>query len=131
MSASTPPPPLGSEPAGNTPTDPTPAQGPADGGGTPSRADARRDDPLRHSRTSGAYGAVILAAVLLVLLVIFVVQNTESTRIEFLGFDGSVPLAAALLIATVVGMVIVGAVSSLRILQLRRRIKREKKNGSR
>ena len=88
---------------------------------------AHHDDPLRHSRTSGAYAAVIAAAALLVLLVIFIVQNTEKTKIEFLGFDGQVPLAAALLIATVVGMAVVGAVSSLRILQLRRRIKRERR----
>lgn len=81
-------------------------------------------DPLRHSRTSGAWAGVIAAAVLLVLLIVFIIQNTEKTRIEFLGFDGSVPLAAALLIAAVAGMVVVGAVGSLRILQLRRRVKK-------
>ena len=95
----------------------------------PSPPPASQDapDPLRHSRTSGAWAGVIAAAVLLVLLVIFIVQNTESTRIEFLGFDGSVPLAAALLLAAVVGMAVVGAVGSLRILQLRRRVKRERR----
>jgi uncharacterized integral membrane protein len=87
----------------------------------------KQDDPLRHTRTSGAWTAVILAAVLIVLLVIFVVQNTESVPLRFLWLDGNFPLAAALLIATAVGMVVVAAVGSLRILQLRRRVKREQK----
>lgn len=87
----------------------------------------KHDDPLRGSRTSGAWAAVIGAAVLLVLLVIFIVQNTEKARIEFLWLDGRFPLAAALLLATVVGMIIAGLVGSLRILQLRRRVKRERR----
>jgi uncharacterized integral membrane protein len=87
----------------------------------------KQDNPLRHTRTSGAWTAVILAAVLIVLLVIFVVQNTESVPLQFLWLDGNFPLAAALLIATAVGMVVVAAVGSLRILQLRRRVKREQK----
>lgn len=124
MSQTTPPPPTGpaDQPVAGAPAASTPA---AD-----VRPDERRskgDDPLRHTRTSGAWTAVILAAVLIVLLVIFVVQNTESVPLQFLWLDGNFPLAAALLIATAVGMVVVAAVGSLRILQLRRRVKREQK----
>ncbi|QCW51759.1 DUF1049 domain-containing protein [Nocardioides dongxiaopingii] len=124
-------------PAPYDPTRPAGPSTPPSGGPTPDRAPDRapeptppareHQDPLRGSRTSGAWAGVIAAAVLLILLVIFIAQNTESTDIQFLGFDGSLPLAVALLVATVVGMVVAGAVGSLRILQLRRRIKRERK----
>ena len=110
------------EPQTPSQTAPAPAAPTAD-----SRRDTHHDDPLRHSRTSGAWAAVIASALLLLLLVIFIIQNTESVDIEFLGFEGSVPLAAALLIATIIGMAVVGAVGSLRILQLRRRIKKDRR----
>ena len=64
---------------------------------------------------------------MLVLLVIFIVQNTTSVPLEFLWLDGTVSLSVALLIATAVGMTIAALVGSLRILQLRRRVKRETK----
>jgi uncharacterized integral membrane protein len=86
-------------------------------------------DPLRGSRTSGFWTAVIVLAVLLLLLAIFILQNTQSVRISFLGWDGHAPLAAALLIATVAGAFVVASAGALRILQLRRRVKRERKRG--
>ena len=85
------------------------------------------DDPLRSSRTSGAWTAVVVAAVLLVLLVIFILQNTQSVQVSFLGWEGTPPLAVALLVATVLGIVITALVGTLRIWQLRRRVRRERR----
>jgi uncharacterized integral membrane protein len=84
-------------------------------------------DPLRGSRTSGTWVAVVALVVLLVLLAIFILQNTQSAQISFLGWDGKAPLAAALLIATATGLLIAVAAGSLRILQLRRRVRRAQK----
>ena len=70
---------------------------------------------------------MIVLAVLLLLLAIFILQNTQSVRISFLGWKGHAPLAAALLIATVAGAFVVASAGALRILQLRRRVKRERK----
>ncbi len=83
-------------------------------------------DPLRHSRTSGAWTAVVIAAVLLVLLIIFIAQNTDDVHISFLAWDGDAPLAVALLIATVGGILLTATVATMRIWQLRRRVKRER-----
>lgn len=83
-------------------------------------------DPLRGSRTSGAWVAIVAAAVLLILLVVFIAQNTNDVQIAFFGWDGSAPLAVALLIAAVAGVVITAAVGTLRIWQLRRRVRRER-----
>jgi uncharacterized integral membrane protein len=84
-------------------------------------------DPLRGSRTSGLWSVVVLLVVLLVLLAIFVLQNTQKVEISFLGWNGTAPLAAALLIATAAGLVLAVAAGTLRILQLRRRVKRDRK----
>jgi uncharacterized integral membrane protein len=88
-------------------------------------APASRKDPLRRSRTSGAWTAVVVAAVLLLLLIVFIAQNTDDAHISFLGWDGGVPLAVALLIAAASGVIITALVGTLRIWQLRRRVRRE------
>jgi len=81
-------------------------------------------DPLRRSRTSGAWFAVILLALLLLLLVIFIGQNTQDVQVSFLGWEGQAPLAVALLVASLVGIMLAVVAGSLRILQLRRRVRR-------
>jgi uncharacterized integral membrane protein len=84
-------------------------------------------DPLRGSRTSGFWAAVLLLVVLLLLLAVFILQNTQKVEVSFFGWDGHAPLAATLLLAAVAGALVVAAAGALRILQLRRRVKRERK----
>jgi uncharacterized integral membrane protein len=81
-------------------------------------------DPLRGSRTSGAWLAVTLLAVLLLVLIIFVAQNTQDVEVSFLVWNGQAPLAVALMVAALVGIAIALVAGSLRILQLRRRVRR-------
>jgi uncharacterized integral membrane protein len=85
------------------------------------------EDPLRGSRTSGIWVAVAVLTLLLILLAIFVLQNTQTVRVSFFGGEVEAPLAAALLIATAAGALIVVSAGTLRILQLRRRVRREQK----
>jgi len=82
-------------------------------------------DPLRASRTSGLWIAVAASGIVLVLLIIFIVQNTDPVSVRFLGWEGETPLAVAMMVATAAGLFLATIVGSLRILQLRRRIKRE------
>lgn len=105
------------EPEGTAPA--PPARPPA----PPTAPQAK--DPLRGSRTSGAWTAVVVAAVVLVLLVVFIAQNTDTVHISFLAWDGTAPLAVALLIATAGGIVLTAVVGTLRIWQLRRRVRRD------
>jgi uncharacterized integral membrane protein len=83
-----------------------------------------RKDPLRGSRTSGFWASVIGLGVVLILLIIFIAQNTRETTVSFLAWDGEVPVAVAILIAAVAGLFVAGLAGSLRILQLRRRVRR-------
>ena len=84
-------------------------------------------DPLRRSRTSGAWVAVVLAALLLILLVVFIAQNTQDVHLSFLWWDGTAPLSVALLVAAVIGIALTAVVGTMRILQLRRRVRRERR----
>jgi uncharacterized integral membrane protein len=81
-------------------------------------------DPLRGSRTSGAWVAVVALAVVLVLLVIFIAQNTQDVHVSFVGWDGEAPLAVTLMVAAIGGIVLTAVAGSLRIFQLRRRVRR-------
>ncbi len=63
----------------------------------------------------------------LVLLIIFITQNTQSVEISFLGWSGSAPLSVAMLISAVAGLFLAAIGGTLRIIQLRRRVGRLKK----
>ncbi len=80
--------------------------------------------PLRGSRTSTTWVAVIGLVVLLLLLVIFIGQNTQDVQVAFFGWSGQAPLAVALLIAATSGHDLAVIAGALRILQLRRRVRR-------
>ena len=101
-----------------------PATEPANTPPPPQPAGKTTEDPLRGSRTSGLWATVIALGLVLLLLIVFVAQNTQKVNVSFLGWDGQTPLAVALLIAAAAGLFIAAVAGSLRILQLRRRVKR-------
>jgi uncharacterized integral membrane protein len=90
--------------------------------------EARREpkNPLRGSRTSGLWAGVVASALVLILLIIFIAQNTERVDVQFLGWEGQTPLAVALLIASVGGLLLAAVAGTLRIWQLRRRVRRDR-----
>jgi uncharacterized integral membrane protein len=98
-----------------------------DSGDTGARDVDRRTprDPLRRSRTSVVWISVVALGILLVLLVVLILQNTQRVEVSFLGWEGNPPLAAALLVAAAGGILVTAIAGSLRILQLRRRFKRD------
>lgn len=91
----------------------------------PAEDDRLHADPLRSSRTSGLWVGAVGLGVLLLLLVVFIAQNTEQTTVRFLGFEGRAPLAVSLLIASAAGILLTALAGSLRIWQLRRRTRKE------
>jgi len=89
------------------------------------------EDPVRRergtvprTRTSAVWFGVWAGAVALILLIIFVAQNTRNVEVSFLWMHGQISLALALLIAGVGGAVIAMAVAAVRIVQLRRLLHR-------
>jgi uncharacterized integral membrane protein len=84
---------------------------------SPPRAPANR---VPRTRTGATWFGLCAAVLLSVVLIVFMVQNTRSVRVDFLWMDGSLPLALALLIAGVGAALLTMAVGAARIAQLRR-----------
>jgi uncharacterized integral membrane protein len=78
---------------------------------------------VARTRTSAVWLGVWAGVVVLILLIIFVAQNTAKVQISFFALEGQIPLALALLIAGVAGAIVAMAVAGLRILQLRKQIR--------
>ena len=81
---------------------------------------------MPRTRTGAAWLGVCIAAVALVVLIVFMLQNTRSVEVTFLWMHGSVPLALALLIAGVGVAVLAMAVGEARVGQWRRFARRQK-----
>ncbi|SKC68870.1 LapA family protein [Krasilnikoviella flava] len=76
------------------------------------------------SRAGAAWVGICIAALILVALIVFMLQNIQLVLVSFLGMEGTVPLAVALLIAGAGVGVIALVVGTVRIAQLRRRVQR-------
>lgn len=75
--------------------------------------------------------AVGAALVLLILLIVFMLQNSTKVDVQFLGAQGTIPLGLALLIAAVAGGVVVAIAGVARITQLRLTVRRSKRSAAR
>jgi uncharacterized integral membrane protein len=84
-------------------------------------------DPLRASRAGRAWTGVVALGLVLVLLIVFIAQNTRSVTVSFLGWEGRTPLAVALLVAAVAGLFLAAVAGTLRIWQLRARVRRDQR----
>jgi lipopolysaccharide assembly protein A len=86
-----------------------------------------RLDAARSTRTSRTWTAAVLFFLVLVLLLIFVLQNGQDVEVSFLGADGTMPLAVAMLFAAVAGALLVAIPGVARIVQLRHGARRQRK----
>jgi uncharacterized integral membrane protein len=93
---------------------------------TPEPSEASPAGPVTGTRTSAAWLGICLTAVLLVVLIVFLLQNTNSVEVSFLWMHGRLPLAIALLIAGVGAALLTMIVGVARISQLRRRFRRDR-----
>ena len=76
------------------------------------------------SRIGAVWTALIVGAVVLILVLIFIIQNAHTVTINFLGAHLHLSLAVALLLAAIAGALIMAAAGTLRITQLRRMVRR-------
>lgn len=122
-----------SPPAGAPPPAPTPphAQPPTvphgetvpHGGGPHGERSEQPPEKGRGDRTWDISAGQIVAAILFVIVIVFVVENTRTVRVRLLFPEVRAPLAVALLIAAVLGALVV---SLMRVRRQRRRARRQK-----
>jgi lipopolysaccharide assembly protein A len=74
---------------------------------------------IKHTRISGLWVSVGFFAVVLLLLLIFILQNGTKVDISYMGAHGHLPLGVALLLSAVCGVLLVVLAGAARISQLR------------
>ena len=100
---------------------------------TPSPTTQPEPEPLageRRTRLSGAWTAVVVGLLILVVILVFILQNQQSVEVSFLFMSGHLPLAVALLFAMILGALIVVSFGAARILQLRMVTGRARRNAA-
>jgi lipopolysaccharide assembly protein A len=84
----------------------------------------------RPTRIASIRMGLIAGIGVLILLVIFIVQNAAAVDITFFGAHASVSLAVALLVAVIAGALVMAAAGTARITQLRRTMRRTRRRAS-
>lgn len=89
----------------------------------PAEADARTG-----GLTAGLWISLILGAIVLVLLLIFVIQNNVPAQFEYFGAQFSLPLGVAMLLAAIAGALVMALVGSVRMVKMSWTIRKLRKN---
>jgi uncharacterized integral membrane protein len=76
------------------------------------------------TRTAAAWWALVVGALTLIVLLVFIAQNLDSTTIHFLGWAWETPTGIALLVSAICGALITVMTGGLRMLQLRKAAKK-------
>ncbi|MGU3503074.1 LapA family protein [Mycobacterium sp. C31M] len=77
------------------------------------------EDNVKFTRAAALWSALIIGFLVLIVLLIFISQNTDPGTFHFLGWNWTLPLGVALLLAAVGGGLLAVLVGAARIVQLR------------
>ncbi len=110
-------------------TGPAPGEDRRDPGGSAATGGPRQLPPhhvVKRTRMGAVWFAAASFAVVLVLLLIFILENSRTVQISYLGAHGHLPLGVALLFAAVLGILLVVIPVPARIVQLRTTVRRHR-----
>jgi uncharacterized integral membrane protein len=85
------------------------------------------ENAVKFTRAAALWSALIVGFVILIVLLIFIAQNTDSATYHFLGWNWSLPNGVAILLAAVLGGLVTTLAGAARIVQLRRAAKKNYK----
>ncbi len=110
---------LNPEPSAHGPTAPEQTESRPAAPAQTAPAQALPQHKIRRTRISGLWVSVGFFAVVLLLLLIFILQNGTKVDISYMGAHGHLPLGVALLLSAVCGVLLVVLAGAARISQLR------------
>lgn len=84
---------------------------------------------VRATKVSGLWIGLIATALFIILLIIFIAQNSRQVTLHFFGWQGQFSLALTILLSAVLGVLLVAIPGSLRIMQLRRALRKNVPGG--
>ena len=74
--------------------------------------------------SAGMWVALISGAIILILLLVFVIQNNHTTTFTYFTWEFTLPLGVAMLLAAIAGVLIAGLIGSVRMFVLSRHVKK-------
>lgn len=89
--------------------------------------DPTLDGHQKQGITGGTWIALILGTLILILLLIFILQNNVAADFAFFGLAFSLPLGVAMLFAAIAGVLIAALLGSVRLFKLSRRVRKLEK----
>jgi uncharacterized integral membrane protein len=87
------------------------------------------DSAVKFTRTASVWTSLTAGFLILIVLLVFITQNTESGQFAFLGWRWTLPLGVAMLLAAVCGGLITVLAGTARMYQLRRAAKKNLAGG--
>jgi uncharacterized integral membrane protein len=114
-------------PANGVPA-PSPAE-PPEATSSPSPKPVTPESAVKFTRAAALWSAMIAGFVILILLLVFILQNTDSATVHFFAWQWNLPIGVGVLLAAVCGGLLTVAAGTARIVQLRRAAKRNLKAG--
>lgn len=103
-----------------------PAGPPQPGAPAPAVTGTTPHHVVRRTRAGGAWVGLALSAIVLLLLLVFILENEQQADIGYFGAHGHLPLGVALLLAAVAGALLVLIPGTARIMQLRATARRHR-----
>jgi uncharacterized integral membrane protein len=97
---------------------------PPDPTATPGEYFVSPQSAVKFTRAAALWSALIVGFLILILLLVFIMQNTDSTTIHLFAWEWHLPVGVAILLAAVCGGLLTVAAGTARIIQLRRAAKR-------
>ncbi|MGJ9373806.1 LapA family protein [Nesterenkonia sp. CF4.4] len=89
--------------------------------------DPKLDEHQKQGVTGGTWIALILGALILVMLLIFMLQNNVPADFAYLGWTFQLPLGVAILFAAIAGVLVMALFGSVRLFKLGHRVRRLEK----
>lgn len=89
-------------------------------------APAQQPQKVKKTFAGGTWTALIAGALLLIVLLIFIMQNQQPVELTFMQWGFTFPAGVGFLLAAIAGALIMALVGGVRMLQLRRQIKKGK-----
>ena len=89
--------------------------------------DPTLDEHQKQGVTGTTWIALILGALVLIMLLVFILQNNVPADFAYLGWAFTLPLGVAMLFAAIAGMLIMGLFGSVQLFKVSRRVRRLEK----
>ena len=87
------------------------------------------ESAVKFTRAAALWSALIVGFLILIVLLVFIMQNTDSATVHFFAWQWNLPIGVGVLLAAVCGGLLTVAAGTARIVQLRRAAKRNLKAG--